>query len=282
MVQRILYVSDLDGTLLNSQTRLSEFTCKTINALVEQGMLFTYATARSLTSALPVTKGLSPNIPVIGYNGVFLFDPSGEVLHSEQFSQPQIDFLKQCLGQYSVAPLVYSIQDGKERVSWIQGTENEGIRYYLKERQGDPRFCPLTDAERLYAGQVFYITCIGNQAQLFPVYERLKEHAEYRCTFQQELYRPEYWCEIMPPKGTKAHGILHLKERWNCDKVVCFGDAINDIPMFEIADECYAVSNGVNELKTIATGVIGANDEDGVAKWLLKHAQIPGTRGTIW
>ena len=47
-----------------------------------------------------------------------------------------------------------------------------------------------------------------------------------------------------------------------------FGDALNDISMFEIADEAYAVSNAVGELKAIATGIIGCNDEDAVAEKL--------------
>jgi len=42
--------------------------------------------------------------------------------------------------------------------------------------------------------------------------------------------------------------------------------------MFDIADECYVVGNDVQELKAIATGVIGGNDEDGVVKWLLDNS----------
>lgn len=57
-----------------------------------------------------------------------------------------------------------------------------------------------------------------------------------------------------------------------CGRVVAFGDAINDIPMFQIADECYAVENAVEELKALATGIITSNEQDGVAKWLLEHA----------
>jgi len=55
---------------------------------------------------------------------------------------------------------------------------------------------------------------------------------------------------------------------FNCEKVVVFGDGKNDIDMFEIADEGYAVSNAHETLKEKATGIIGSNDEDGVAKWL--------------
>lgn len=51
---KILYVSDLDGTLLNSNQTISDFTAQVINNLVEKGMIFTYATARS--TYMPVLK----------------------------------------------------------------------------------------------------------------------------------------------------------------------------------------------------------------------------------
>ena len=71
---RTLYVSDLDGTLLNSQQMLSHFTIATINALVEDGMFFSYATARSFVTAAQVTAGLNAHLPVIVYNGAFVLD----------------------------------------------------------------------------------------------------------------------------------------------------------------------------------------------------------------
>ena len=65
-------------------------------------------------------------------------------------------------------------------------------------------------------------------------------------------------------------------EIWGCDRVVSFGDAVNDIPMFEISDECYAVENAVDELKEIASGVIACNEDDGVAEWLSQNALTEG------
>ena len=56
-----------------------------------------------------------------------------------------------------------------------------------------------------------------------------------------------------------------------CQRVVCFGDGVNDIPMFKDADEAYAVSNACDELKAYATAVIDSNENDGVAKWLLDN-----------
>lgn len=56
--------------------------------------------------------------------------------------------------------------------------------------------------------------------------------------------------------------------------VVAFGDGTNDIDMFQLADEAYAVENAVDELKAMATAVIESNNDDGVAKWLSEFADI--------
>lgn len=66
-----LYVSDLDGTLLNTNTELSEKIKEIINTLLQQGMKFTYATARSFYSASKILQGLHISIPVITYNGAY-------------------------------------------------------------------------------------------------------------------------------------------------------------------------------------------------------------------
>lgn len=266
---KTLYVTDLDGTLLNTQNFINSYSIEIINSLVEQGMIFTYATARSLVSASVVTKGLSTKIPVIAYNGAFIFHPAtGAIIASESFQKEETDKVIDVLKEYDISPLVYSFVQGKEKVSWVTGRENDGIRRYLSLRKGDKRLRPLETAEKLYDGDMFYYTCIGEREQLQPVYDMFSNDSRYTCTLQQELYRSEYWCEIMPKKATKANAIQKLKKLWDCEKVVSFGDAVNDIPMFQISDECYAVENAVDELKQMATGIIGSNDADGVAVWL--------------
>ena len=271
---RTLFVTDLDGTLLNRGSRISDFSRKTINGLVEKGLLFTYATARSLASASVVAEGLSTEIPIIAYNGAFIVEPSnGKIFLSNFITEEQKGFLKDVFRENHVSPLVYAYVDGVEKVTWRTALENDGIQRYLSLRKGDKRFNPLAEeeADKLYVGDSFYYTCIGDKEELQPVYEALKDSEDFNVLFHQELYRPEYWCEILPKKATKANAIAELKKLWGCERVVSFGDAVNDIPMFEISDECYAVENAVEELKKLATGVIGSNEDDGVAKWLLEN-----------
>lgn len=63
-----------------------------------------------------------------------------------------------------------------------------------------------------------------------------------------------------------------IKRVCNCDKLICFGDGANDVSMFQVSDECYAVENAIDELKHLATDIIASNDEDGVAKWIQMHS----------
>lgn len=272
---KTLYVTDLDGTLLNRQSKVSEYSVEVINRLVEEGMHFTYATARSLVSSSVVTKGLTTRIPVIAYNGAFIFQPdTGEVLHSVKFSEAEAQRIQEILLKSNISPLVYSVIDGAEKLSWDVTRENEGIRNYLSRRLGDRRLRPLQGSDDLYQGEIFYFTCVGCREELQPLYDEMREVKGFSTNYQKELYQPEYFYEIMPAQATKAKAILKLKEIWGCDRIVSFGDALNDIPMFRISDECYAMENAVDELKELATGIIGSNEEDGVARWLEQHFSL--------
>ncbi len=274
-LRKTLYVTDLDGTLLNTKSRINPKSLRIINGLVERGILFTYATARSLSSALMVTKGLSTKNPVITYNGAFIVQPqTGGILSSLFFTGEEAGVIRENLQKCNISPLVYGDVEGRECVSWNTARENDGIRHYLSNRKWDRRLRPLQNGKGLYDGEVFYYTCIGAKEELELLYHILEKDGRFRCTLQQELYREEYWCEIMPKKATKAEAIRKLKEMWGCERIVSFGDAVNDIPMFEISDACYAVDNAVPKLKELATGIVDSNDNDGVAKCLLELTKI--------
>lgn len=266
---KTLYISDLDGTLLNSESKLSDYTINTINALIDKGMIFSYATARSFESASVVAKGLTTNIPVIVYNGVFILNAgTGEIIYKQDFKENDREYVADFLIGLRVNPMVYAFINGVEHVSWLKGQENEGLLYYLSQRNGDKRLRGVTKITDLYLGDTFYFSCVGTKQELLPIYKRFVNDQRFTCILQQEIRRPEYWCEIMPREATKANAIKRLKKIIQCDRVVSFGDALNDIPMFKISDESYAVENAVDELKSIATCVIRSNDEDGVARWL--------------
>jgi len=270
---KTLYISDLDGTLLRSDMRASQYTANTVNRLVRGGGCFSYATARSYVTASKVTAGLNANFPAICYNGAFIFE-NNRILLEHYFTPEEATDIQHTLTEHGISPIVFAFINGVEHFSFIDGNVSDGMRFFLNNRIGDPRRREVTNEADLYCGNMFYFTCIGSEKGLAPIYDIYKADTRVNCIFHKDIYLPAaQWCELLPAKATKATAALRLKEILNCGRLVVFGDGQNDLPLFSVADESYAMANAVPELKELATAVIDSNDNDGVAKWLEKQTQ---------
>lgn len=267
---KTLFVSDLDGTLLTAKETVSEYSMRLLNKLIdEDGVLFTYATARSLNSAAKAVWGLRQNLPVILYNGAIVMEPwNGNKLYNSHFTGTVRADIRRILHEYDVWPLVYSFLGNKERVSWLRGRETEGMKRYLSRRAGDPRLNPVDSPDELKDDEIFYYTYIDAKERTDVLHAVFEKDARFRCIYQQETYQSDYWLEIMPAGTSKGAAATVLKERLGAEKLVVFGDALNDRELFRAADEAYAVENADEELKKVATAVIGYSEEDSVSKFI--------------
>ena len=263
---RKLYVSDLDGTLLRSDQATSDYTNQVINTLVDKGMLFSYATARSLITAKKVTMGIQAKIPLIVYNGAFVIDNVTEEILIANYFDDTVFTLLDDLFNNNIYPIVYSYIKGSEKFSFVPELCTKGMNKFIESRNGEVRTNAVSSLAELKLGNVFYITCIDDSEKLKPLYNKYKD--TYHCVFQTDIYTKDKWLEIMPIEASKSNAIKQLQTMLGCEKLIAFGDGINDMDMFQIADESYAVANAHEELKKYATAVIASNDEDGVAKWL--------------
>lgn len=274
-MDRILYVSDLDGTLLNENQEVSPYTARVINRMVEAGGLFSYATARSFVTASKATAGVTARLPAAVYNGAFVAEfPTGRLLRTNTFSSEEGREVLEALLCSSISPIVYSLLKGRERFSYVMGNVSPGAAEFLQTRQGDIRERPVKTLEELAEGEIFYFTCIDEEEKLRPLYETWQGRC--RCIFDRDFYTRRYWLELMPRQATKAHAVLQIKEMLGCEKIIAFGDGKNDIPLFQLADEAYAVENADPALKALAKGILPSHREDGVARWLTAH--WPGFR----
>ena len=267
-VAKTLYVTDLDGTLMRNDETLSAYTVHTINALIEKGLAFTYATARSIESAVPITGGLTMKLPAITRNGAVLADnTTGKHLEKAVFTAAEAEMLKG-IPELPYYGFVSCFLGEEMHRLYIDGPRSVALQGYVDYYASNPTVRPVATVPELFCGVPGYVTLVGPKEEIRPIYERVREYKGWETLFQKDTYRDEYWLEICPQNCTKAKTIQKVRERYGFERLVVFGDGINDIPMFEIADEAYAVSNALPELKQHATGIIGCNEEDAVANYL--------------
>lgn len=262
-----LYVTDLDGTLLRSDTTISEYSKNTLNRLIEDGVMFTYATARSYMSASPLVKSLKLCCPAVIFNGVFVVDPkTGNHIIENVYSAECQALARDFFISENIAPLVYSNINGRERVSYLESRFYE-VANYVNSRKGDKRLRPVNDYTELFEGDIFYFTVIDpkNIPLLDSVFTADNGFAR---NVQRDTYDDMIWYEIYDKTASKANAVLQVKELVKADELVCFGDNLNDISMIKAADTGVSVENACEELKKISDFVIESNNNDGVARFI--------------
>jgi len=120
---------------------------------------------------------------------------------------------------------------------------------------------PLTGVSLFYSVQAASI--------VEPTYLDIKSSVSCNHIFYQDIYGSDTAnLEVFSPDVSKANAIRRLKERCGADRVVVFGDNINDLSMLAIADEAVAVGNALPEVKEAAGRVISPNTDDSVAKFI--------------
>lgn len=267
-----LHVSDLDFTLLLSDARLGAATTDVLNKVIGAGHLFTCATARSGQSATRVLAGVDLNLPLITYGGAVLVDPGTRAITSvEQLPSGVVEAIALATRDHPrVEPILFAMVDGRDRVCWREHHTTAQLETFLRRRTGDPRLLPLHGWEALVGAEVFYATLIGDRHDVENLRSELSPALE-NCfhTLGPDGYHPHHtWFEMTSVRATKAAAARSLATHVGADTIIAFGDNLNDVPLFEVADHTCAVANAVPELLAIAHEVIGSNDDQGVAAWL--------------
>ncbi len=268
---KTLYVTDLDGTLMRNDMTISDESVRILNQLIDKGVLITYATARSFHSSYDITKEIHFNIPVITRNGTTFADQKNvKELETSFFTNDVLNELREKLPIIDRFGFTSVYMDGKMFKIYLNGPRSKEFQGYIDyyESIGDKRMLEVDDIEKLYAENTSYFTLIGSKEELLPYYESVKDSDRWETIFQKDTYRDEYWLEICPKDATKAKAVLKLKNELKCDRVVVFGDSMNDLPMFEIADEAVSVANAMKEAIEASSITIGSNEEDAVAKYI--------------
>lgn len=269
-MKKTLYVSDLDGTLLSPEPAITEHTADIINSLISKGMYFTYATARSVYSAVPITASLNINVPCMFMNGVSIYDiESKSYIKNEFILSDASEEVLRSFERHGIRCFMYRIDDG-DLTCYYSKITSKVMRSFAEVRKNHYKK-PFIQVERLadFANDdTVYFTTTGPHDELYPVKCEIEKISGIDHAFYLDVYNGEWYLEIFSEKASKANGIRFLRERFGFDEVVAFGDNLNDLSMFEAADVRIAVGNAKEELKSAADIVIGTNADNGVAEWL--------------
>jgi hydroxymethylpyrimidine pyrophosphatase-like HAD family hydrolase len=264
-MNRTLYVTDLDGTLLGPDGSLSETSAVLLSDAIGRGMLVTCATARSWTTTQRVLGDFRFELPLVLYNGTFTYDAARDVmLDRNEFDAGTTEAILTLLEDAGVPPLVYGLDGRDERVSWIRGLQNEATQRFWMDRPNDPRNAPRDGWPELPSEGVFNIAAIGTPEEMEPLALALRTliGSAGEVNVQRDTYHPQdVWIDVAPAGATKGSAVTALAERLGADRVVAFGDNFN---------ESYAMTHAPAAVRARATATL-ADQSDAVARWLTER-----------
>ncbi len=276
----MLYVSDLDNTLLNASAELSGYARDKINELINRDMLFTVATARSWFSANRIIGELNLNLPVILFNGSVIAEfTSGDNLHVQSMDKALLPALFEVVKSHGCVPYI-STFNGSENKLYYGEIVNEGMVWFQEDRKqaGDNRMRKMDNPIAIFEETVIGFTIIHQKTVIRALYQELQ--VQFGDRLEMHHYENAYsrgwqWLSINDKKATKRFAIEFLLKRLDKDpsQLTVFGDSVNDISMFTLADHRIAVANASRDVKRMATEIVDHHTKDPVVKYLLQQSR---------
>lgn len=232
------------------------------------------ATARSFTKSQELLRSLQLNAPMILLDGAIIVTPERKLIDLKVFDKALGDAIVDVGLEFDIDPFIIGIKDSNINEAFLYPRKlNDYQKDVLKGYKDDPRMQFNPDNRTMK--QNLKIVYFGYEEQLLPLYhEIIKIFGDsIEAKLSPEKYGGGYFLTLLHPEGDKAHAlkkVMAYLER-DASDVTVFGDSVNDIGMFKLAGTSVAVSNALDEVKSVANVVLPhSNDEDGVARYLEK------------
>lgn len=272
---KTLYISDLDGTLLQPNAMLSKRTVRILNNLMSQGILFTAATARSIASVKYILKNLELTLPIILMNGVCIYDPvKKDYISIETLSKKDAGILISMIEDNHLKGFLYTIDNGK-LYTYYEHLSNRSLKDFHDERirKYNKKFIRVDEFSSLVNEPIIYFVLMDCRENLEQLNHMVSKLPNINSVFYKDNYTKDMWyLEIFSKKASKYHAVQFLRSYLDIDNIIGFGDNQNDMALFDACDKSYAVENAIDALKQRADGIIGENKDDSVAIWLEQNS----------
>lgn len=302
---KMLYVSDLDGTLLNSDAQLNEDVPERLNRLIDKGLCFTVATARTYATVNHIVKDVHLTYPMILMNGVMLYDPvKKSCINAEIIERDSVEYILKGRKMFDVTGFAYAlspesseryskpdnilkaredsdrgrvcqaVESGRKMATYYERIATKHMEKFYVERRDiyHKPFSKTKKLEDVLGEDIIYFSFCYKEEILRPFYEYLKKDEKLNLNFYKDVYGDGLWyLEISHKNASKYHGVQKLRAMLQPKAITGMGDNLNDIPLFEACDRCCAVGNAHKEVKERADYVLDTNLNAGVVKFLEKE-----------
>ncbi len=286
-----LYVTDMDGTLLGTDSKVSARSASILAELSDCGAMVTVATARTPATVVPLLKDCLLTVPAIVMTGAALWNWGTK--HRSQCNEPKRSEMNENFGHYEdehyisredmaildraftaagVHPFRYiRRQDAEALTVYHSATMNSAERAFYEERARLflKRFelqSTISEDER---GRCMLCFAMGEYDTIEKIGDVIARSTQCAYSLYPDTYdRSIGLLEIFGCGVSKAAAVNRLRRRVSADRVVVFGDNLNDLPMMRSADVSVAVANALPEVRDAADIIIGPNSEDAVARFI--------------
>lgn len=240
-----LVVFDLDGTLLNKEQTLSDYTRETLELLSHRRIAYTIATGRTLHAARPCLTGHHIPLPHVYKNGVVIWDPERRLYRHGNFLTPdEIASVLQAFREQETTPFVCTLEADNSPAIYHPPIPDE-LGRHLQDVLARSQDVPHYPLSKLSVGsRITNISALGSEAAVNAIVAHLDSQEHLVAYAGESMYNPGVnWMDIHHSAASKGGALTVLREELGLERIICFGDSENDASMFRLADESYAPDN---------------------------------------
>ncbi len=262
---------DLDGTALRSDKLISSTTTTIIKDLQNKNINIFVATGRPPYMIKQELKLLNIHELVICVNGGMIINTNeNKIINIEKIDYPSAQKIEFFLKKNNLPYLIYTDKEMyyncSESNTWIKYLKD---RISILDNEYKWNLTKIDDSYNLENHNIvkFLIPTFSLEKDLIDKLYLLFEKEITSCKLVQSQ---EDILDIIPSHSSKGVGIKYIANllSLDLDKTLAFGDANNDIPMFQTVKYSVAMGNAVNDLKKVATYITKSNDEDGIYNFI--------------
>ncbi|SHI29800.1 Cof-type HAD-IIB family hydrolase [Pseudobutyrivibrio xylanivorans] len=254
--------SDIDGTLLNSNHRMSENTENAIKNLKRQGIPFVIVTARGPSGVYPIFRRYNFVAPIICYSGALILGEDGEIIFSKGISKSTVSSLIRVITEegWDCTWNVYTMDD------WIVNDKSD--ERVIKEENIVEVQSTKGSVDDIPNGmEIGKFLCMCNPDEIDEIEAVLKKKYPSLSIVKSS----DILLEVMEKGVNKGIAVEMFCEKLNINKIdaVAFGDHYNDIEMLKTVGAPFLMENAPEDMKA-DFNITSSNDEEGVFQALKK------------